>query len=54
MDEQPTDEPDEDTPRSGIVVPVPEGLVPDGEVVYAESVEAAAHWNPAIWRNGWR
>ena len=48
-------EADEDTPTAtGIVVPVPEGTVPDGEIVYAESVEAAQHWDERYWRNGWR
>ena len=46
---------DTDVPAAGrFVVPVPEGTVPDGEAVYAESAEAAAHWDPRYWRNNWR
>lgn len=57
MTDQPTEPADleDDTPRqTGIVVPVAEGLVPDGEVVFAETPEAAQHWDERYWRNGWR
>ena len=58
MSEEPIaglDAEDTNVPAAGrFVVPVPEGMAADGETVYAESAEAAAHWDERYWRNSWR